>query len=186
MLRLPPREDTDMHAPWKRLAVLPLLVCTSHAVAQTADPATAATMQRAPQAQVPEERTSRVDRIRDYTVARRDEALDAARNSTEALDRDIARLQQDVQERWASLGSDARARTSSALAELRDRRTRLAEWYGGMQHGSDRAWDEVKSGFVDSYHTLSDAFRRARWQFDAARREAAPEKAPEPSGDKER
>lgn len=172
-----------MHAPWKRFAVLPLLVCTAPAIAQTAAPATAATTQRAPQSQVPEERRATVDRIREYTVARRDEALDAARKSTEALDRDIGRLQQDVQERWASLGSDARARTSSALAELRDRRTKVAEWYGGMQHGSDLAWDEVKSGFVESYHTLSDSFRRARAQFDAARREPAPEPSPEPTGD---
>lgn len=163
-----------MHVSWKRLAVLPLLACTTHAAAQAAAPATAATMQRAPQSQVPEERMATVDRIRDYTVARRNEALEAARTSTEALDRDIASLQQDVQERWASLGGDARGRTSAALAELRDRRTRVAEWYGGMQHGSDRAWDEVKSGFVDSYHTLSDAFRRARSQFEAARNEAAP------------
>lgn len=149
------------------LLALLMLPVVANVHAQATTPAHTSTTQRPGQAEPAQKRA--VDRIKDYTVVRRQEAVDAARKSTEALDRDIARLQEDVQDRWSGLSSDARANTRSAMAEVRARRTRVAEWYGGMQHGSDAAWDEVKAGFVDSYHTLADAFRRARTQFEAAR-----------------
>lgn len=162
-----------------------MLAASASSVAQTAAPAQPATSHQPPQATPAKEHggaRDAVDRIKDVSIARRDEALAQARKSTEAIDRDIARLQADARDRWQALDKDARDRTQTALADLRERRTRLAEWYGGMQHGSDAAWEEVKTGFVSSYHTLAESFRRARTQFDANR--APPAKPPASEKDK--
>ena len=37
----------------------------------------------------------------------------------------------------------------------------LAEWYGGIKHSSDNAWDTVKQGFADAYRTLSESLAEA-------------------------
>jgi hypothetical protein len=155
-----------------------LVAAGSCAYAQSVEPAPSSTKQPPSESQVDRSATrDAVDRIRDISIARRDEALAQARKSSEAIDRDIARLQDDVRDRWGTLGEDAKTRMRSALADLRERRTRAAEWNGGMQHASDRAWEEVKIGFVDSYHTLSDSFGKARAQFDASSRQAPPKSA---------
>ena len=166
-----------MRKHWNHVVMLSMFVSAPIAYAQSTAPADASTRGRAPQAQQASNKGA-LDRIKDYTVERRKEAIEAARTSTDALDRDITRLQEDVQDRWGSLSVDVQAKTRSAMAEVRDRRTKVAEWYGGMQHGSDAAWDEVKAGFVDSYQTLTGAFRRARTEFDAARKQPSTHDAP--------
>ena len=121
----------------------------------------------------PDKADERVERLREYSALRRQEALEQARRSAEQLDAEIAGLQQDVQARWQSMGQDARHRMTAAMTDVRTRRTRLAEWYGGMRHASDQAWGEVRTGFVASYRELSDAFARARSQFDDVRQQPA-------------
>lgn len=143
--------------------------------AQTAAPATPATPMRPAEAEppAPDKADETVERLREYSALRRQEALEQAQQSAEQLDRDIAGLQQDVQARWQSMGQDARHRMTAAMTDVRTRRTQLAEWYGGMRHASDQAWGEVRTGFVASYRELSDAFARARAQFEEVRRQPA-------------
>lgn len=155
------------------LALFAISSVVSHA--QTTAPAAPTTMARPPDSAPSraDEAREAVDRLRGYSVARREEAVAQARQSAEQLDRQISQLQTDVQTRWDSLGQDVRSSMGAAMADVTTRRTQLAEWYGGMRHGSDQAWDEVRGGFVASYHELSDAFRRAKARFDEARRQPA-------------
>ena len=55
---------------------------------------------------------------------------------------------------------------AAALRELRRQRNRVAEWYGGMEHGSAGAWNNVKRGFVTAYGALDRAFIRAARTFE--------------------
>lgn len=107
-----------------------------------------------------------VDAIRSYSVARRQEAVARARESLADADRRADRLQVQIDDRWSRMNSTARAHTQTAMAELRQRRNDAAEWTGALRHGSDVAWDDVKAGFVKSYHDLADALRRARAQLE--------------------
>jgi hypothetical protein len=63
------------------------------------------------------------------------------------------------------MADSTQSRSQDAMRRLRERRTDLAEWYGGLRHGSAGAWSEVTTGFADSYRAMSDALRRARDEF---------------------
>ena len=125
----------------------------------------------------------RVEALREITAERRDEAVASARRAADDLDRQMERLQQQMDEGWDRMSQATRARSRSMMADLRQRRNALAEWVGGMRHGSNAAWADVRGGFVKSYQELAEAMRKARAEF--ARQPAdpapvAPEPGPEP------
>ncbi len=111
---------------------------------------------------------SPVDAIRDYSVERRTEAVAAARRATDELDSQMERLQVQMSEGWSRMGAATRERSQRDMAEVRARRNTLAEWVGGMKHGSSGAWTEVKNGFGKSYDELATAMRKARSEFRQA------------------
>lgn len=102
-----------------------------------------------------------VDAIRSYSAERRTEAAANAKRAANDLDRQMERLQQQTDLGWARMSQASRARSQATMADLRKRRNALAEWMGGMRHGSNAAWTEVRDGFVKSYHELADAIRKA-------------------------
>ena len=51
------------------------------------------------------------------------------------------------------------------LAALYRQRNELAEWYGGIKYSSAGAWEEVKNGFIQSYHVLQKSFKQAAEKF---------------------
>lgn len=115
-----------------------------------------------------------VDAIRGYSIERRREAVERARESLAETDRRMDRLESQMNERWARMGAAARQREKEAMAELRRRRNDVAEWTGGMRHGSGDAWENVKSGFVRSYRELAVALHEARAQFERDQAQDAP------------
>lgn len=116
--------------------------------------------------------------IRGYTVERREEAVATARRATDEIDRQMERLQTQMSEGWSLMSSASRERSEKAMADLRTRRNSLAEWVGGMKHGSSGAWTEVKGGFARSYDELADALRKARSEFELGRQEKTPPSKP--------
>lgn len=145
-------------------AALPL------ATAQETAPSPAPETTRAPP-QAQQEATDdagerrRVEALREVSAERREEAVATARRAAEELDRQMERLQQQMDEGWGRMSEATRASSRETMADLRRRRNALAEWLGGMRHGSGAAWDEVRSGFVKSYREFADAMRKARAQF---------------------
>jgi hypothetical protein len=118
---------------------------------------------------VRQEVAQKVDAIRAYSETQRKEALARARTALEDADRRIETLQASADERRQTISQSARTRLDAALHDIRKKRNEVSEWYGGMQHGSSAAWDEVKTGFIESYHALSESMRRAREQFEKER-----------------
>jgi hypothetical protein len=122
-----------------------------------------------------------VDAIRDYSLERRDEAVARARRAADQFDRDIEEIQAQADARWERMSGAARARSRAAIADLHQRRMQLAEWTGGMRHGSAAAWNEVKTGFVKSYHDLAEALEKTRAQRERDEQQAAPAEDPPPA-----
>jgi hypothetical protein len=52
------------------------------------------------------------------------------------------------------MDQSARTKVRESLAALQRERTVAAERYGGPKHSSRNAWEDVKAGFLKSYHEL--------------------------------
>ncbi len=106
------------------------------------------------------------DVLKSYTLEQRDEAMATAEDKTEKLDARISELQNKIDKKWQDMSKATQVKTRQTLDALRQKRQLLAEWYGGMRHSSEDAWDEVKKGFSDSYDRLERAFVEASKDFD--------------------
>ena len=104
--------------------------------------------------------------LKNYTAEQRDEALRTAKEKLDTLDHRIDELQQNLDQRWQEMSKTSREETQHTLKNLRRQRQKVAEWFGGMQHSSIEAWEEVKKGFGDSYDRLQKAFDDAQKAFD--------------------
>lgn len=103
--------------------------------------------------------------IKSYSAEQRDKAVSKAKSAMEKLDGRIEAMQRQLDKEWDQMDQSARQKMRASLHTLRTERNELAEWYGGLKHSSAEAWEEVKEGFLESYHTLGDAFERARNEF---------------------
>jgi hypothetical protein len=137
-----------------------------------------ASKERAQRQEVRKEVGEAVDSIRNYSYERRQEAMAVARRSMDELDAQFDKLQAQSQADWARMSEATRSRSQRSAQALRRQRNALSEWYGGMRQSSATAWDEVKAGFVSSYHDLAAAIRQAR--DDMREKPAA-----EPAGDEQ-
>ncbi len=117
--------------------------------------------------QVQKESAQALEAMKKYTAAQRKEALANGKELLDAMDNRIDRLEVRTQNEWDQLSQAARQQRMVAMRALRDQRDDVAQWYGGIRHGSAGAWDEVKQGFVDAYGTLSRSFGDAVAQFDS-------------------
>jgi hypothetical protein len=165
------REESVMNT-WVRLCAVALaLAWLPMASAQQNPPA--GDDSRTKREEVEKEVEEAAEAIRNYTVERRNEAVARTSEAMAQTDRRIDRLQDQTNERWSRMSEATRQRSQAAMADIRRRRSDVAEWAGGMRHGSIEAWNEVRSGFVKSYRDLAEALRKAREQFD---RETPPSK----------
>ena len=113
-----------------------------------------------------EEKTAQaLQAIANYTADQRDEAIKRAKEILNDLDTRINRLESELNRNWDRMDQAARTKAQQTLAALRKHRTEVAEWYGGLKHSSSKAWEDVKAGFLKSYHELRDAFEKAVKEF---------------------
>jgi len=103
--------------------------------------------------------------IKNYTVAQRDEAVKKAKAALDDLDRRVGRMETKLDGEWDRMDQAARRKARATLNALRRERNEVAEWYGGLKHGSAESWERVKAGFVKSYQALKESFARARKQL---------------------
>ena len=129
---------------------------------------------------------SAMDEFRALSAERRDEAIAAAGRAAADLDREMARLQQQMDQGWERMSQATRERSQAAMADLRHRRNTLAEWFGGMRHGSTAAWAEVRGGFANSYQELAEALRKARAEFARQAQDEQMREADDPGSDQSR
>jgi hypothetical protein len=81
-----------------------------------------------------------------YGFAQCDEALARGKKLLNETDTRLDALEAQTQRNWSELSRPAREQRREALREPRRQRNRVAEWYGGMEHGSAHAWEQVKRG----------------------------------------
>ena len=103
--------------------------------------------------------------IKNYTVAQRDEAVKKAKAALDDLDRRVGRMETKLDGEWDRMDQAARKKARATLNALRRERNEVAEWYGGLKHGSAESWEQVKAGFVKSYQALKESFAKARKQL---------------------
>jgi hypothetical protein len=118
--------------------------------------------EQAQREEVKQEVGEAVDSIRIYSYERRQEAMAVARRSMDELDAQLDKMQAQSHAQWTAMSEAARSRSQRSAGTLRRQRNALSEWYGGMRQSSAAAWDEVKTGFIASYHELSTAMRQVR------------------------
>ena len=109
--------------------------------------------------------TDAVAAIKTYAIDQRDEALQKAKIVLDDIDARINDLESRLSQKWDQMDQAARQKAASHLAALRKDRNKVAEWYGGLKHGSSQAWEDVKTGFSKSSQDLQDAFKKAYDDF---------------------
>lgn len=103
--------------------------------------------------------------IADYTEAQRQEAVRRARFALDDLDQRIAQLETRLERDWSRMSEATREQARETMRALRKERNELAEWYGGLKHGSAKAWEAMKQGFASSWDAMKRSYERARRQF---------------------
>jgi hypothetical protein len=109
--------------------------------------------------------TDAVAAIKTYAIDQRDEALQNAKIVLDDIDARINDLESRLSQKWDQMDQAARQKAASHLAALRKDRNKVAEWYGGLKHGSSQAWEDVKTGFSKSSQDLQNAFKKAYGDF---------------------
>jgi hypothetical protein len=148
-----------------RRMVYLLLSCTLLSAAATVQ-ASDTPDQSTSLADVKQQSAEAIQALKSYSVDQREKALEKGREALEAIDTRINAIERRTRAQWGQLSESARAKRDSTLRALRNERNRLSEWYGAMQHSSSGAWNEVKDGFINAYHTLGDSFGKAASEFN--------------------
>ena len=99
--------------------------------------------------------------IKDYSADQKDEAVKKVKAELDDLDEKIDNLEKKIDEKWDKMDKAARNKSRDTLKELREKREKVAEWFGGLKHGSKEAWEETKKGFSNSYKKLQDSWKKA-------------------------
>lgn len=103
--------------------------------------------------------------IKDYSVDRRDEAVKKVKIELDELDKKIDNLEKKIDDKWDDMDKAARRKARTTLKDLREKRKQVAEWVGGLKHGSKEAWEDTKKGFSKSYKKLQDSWKKAKKNF---------------------
>ncbi len=106
-----------------------------------------------------------LETIGQYSAEQRDEAVRDVNKMISEMDADIERLQKRIDQKMGEMDQATRQKAKATLKTLRKKRNNMAEWLGGVKHSSAGAWDEVKSGFVNSYQELKKSFDEAAKEF---------------------
>ncbi|MBI4791255.1 MAG: hypothetical protein HY789_00575 [Deltaproteobacteria bacterium] len=103
--------------------------------------------------------------IQDYSIDKKEQVMADAKELLDKMDAKIDQLEKQSREKWQQMSEASREKSQETLRELRKKRNEIAEWYGGMKHSSANAWNEVKKGFINSYHSLQDSLDEAPEKF---------------------
>lgn len=103
--------------------------------------------------------------IKDYSAEQRDAAIDKVKATLDDLDARMDRLQSRIDSQWEHMNQSARREAKVTLKAIKEKRNKVAEWYGGLKHSSSASWEEVKKGFSKSYEALRDEFEKAASEF---------------------
>jgi hypothetical protein len=97
------------------------------------------------------------DRIKSYTIEKKNEAVAYGRKLVRQTDREIKEL-----DRKASQASgEAKAQFRSDMKELKAKRKEASKKLDEMGKATSAAWDEARNGFADAWKDLQDSYDKA-------------------------
>ena len=99
--------------------------------------------------------------IKKYSIEQRDEAVKSTKSTLDKMDKRIDQMESDLNKKWKNMTESAREQKQKSIHALKKKRNEVAEWYGGLKHGSANAWEEIKTGFSNAYEVLGDAVNKA-------------------------
>lgn len=120
-------------------------------------------------ARVKEETRELLDSLSHYTAEQRDQALEKANEALAQLDKRIQELDARIRDSWENMDEESRQRAHKHLEALRERRMKLAEWYGSMKTGASQAWEEIKHGFTEAYKAFGRAWEDSEQDLEPER-----------------
>lgn len=106
------------------------------------------------------------DRVQDYTVDQREDALRSAREAIDVAEAEIRRMEDRLDRQWDRMSTAARRDARQAMREMNERRFVLARWYGSMTSSSKGAWGDIKRGFAKAFDDMERAMSNARAEFE--------------------
>jgi outer membrane murein-binding lipoprotein Lpp len=98
------------------------------------------------------------DKVKSYSVEKKNEAMTYGRQLVRDTDRQIRSLER----RAAKASGEAKDQLDSDIRELKTKRAAASNKLDEMGKATGAAWDEAKDGFADAYKDLQDAYERAR------------------------
>ena len=116
---------------------------------------------------VKKETQALISTLKQYTADQRDKAVKSAEQALKKLDGRIDELEERVDNNWDKMSAAARQKARANLRTLRQQRNELAEVYGGFKNSSAGAWEQMKKGFSDAYQAMSDAWEKARGEYES-------------------
>jgi chromosome segregation ATPase len=105
--------------------------------------------------------------LKSYTAAQREEAIQQTKSAIERLDKRIDALETSIDNNLENMNKAAREKARASLKSLRQKRVKVAEWYGSLKSSSVDAWEHIKNGLSDAYKAFFDAWEKAEKEFDS-------------------
>lgn len=98
-----------------------------------------------------------LDKVKSYTVEKKNEALKFGRKLVRETDRGIKTLERDA----GKASDEAKANFQKDVKELKAKRAEASRKLDEMGKATSGAWDEAKNGFAEAYKDLQDSYDRA-------------------------
>jgi hypothetical protein len=99
--------------------------------------------------------------IGSYSVDKKDEAVQKAKEGLSKLDKLIASQQAKLDKNWDSMNETAREKAADNLTALSEQRDQVSTWYSSMKTSSVDTWDRMKKGYSDAYNTLEKSWEES-------------------------
>ena len=139
-----------------------LIICMMIPLFAMVSPAFSAAAAEPTSAQnIKQETAELLEALKAYSTEQRDAAVEQSRIALENLDQRIDVLEIQMLDQWAEMDQATRTRTRDSLQALREQRTNVAEWYGGLKSSTADAWGSIKEGFSAAYQTLSEDWQKS-------------------------
>lgn len=97
------------------------------------------------------------DRIKSYSVEKKNEAVGFGKKLVRQTDREIKQLERKA----ARTSEEVKANVRSDVKELKAKRAEASRKLDEMGKATAGAWDEAKNGFADAYRDLHDSYEKA-------------------------
>jgi hypothetical protein len=99
--------------------------------------------------------------IRSYSVDKKNEAVQKAKEGLSKLDTLIASQQAKLDNNWDSMNETAREQAADNLTALREQRDQVSTWYSSMKTSSVDTWQRMKKGYSDAYNALEESWEES-------------------------